>query len=70
MPRLYWLPLSYDNLDNLELDTLETLESLNSIIHNAPEVEFAADDDDVYDLQQIQERITAEILRRKSKNTE
>ena len=71
MPRLYWLPLSYDSLDNLELDTLETLESLNSIIHNAPEVEFAIDDDDdVYDLQQIQERITAEILRRKSNNTE
>ena len=67
IPELFWLSLSYDNLDNLELDTLETLESLNSIIHNVRVVKFPEDDDD---LQQIQDRITAEILRRKSNNTE
>ena len=64
MPQLHYMNLSYDNLDNLELDTLGTLKALNSIIHNVRVVKFTGEDD----LQQIQERITAEIFYSSKKN--
>ena len=67
MPRLYWLDLSYDNLDNLELDTLGTLEALNSIIQKVSYVSLWKGDNR-QDLKEIQECITRGISKYTSKN--